>query len=252
MPGRRQSGLAGARAELRAQGSPARAQAAARFFKTGPGQYGEGDVFLGVSVPATRVIARAHSDLSLAELRTLLRSPVHEERMLALVVLVTQYARGDEAARAERFVFYLANLERVNNWDLVDTSAAPIVGAQVLTTRDRRLLPRLARSKVMWERRVAMVATFAFIRAGDAATALAIAELLLDDPHDLMHKAVGWMLREVGKRVDEDALRGFLERHAAAMPRTALRYAIERFSPAERKRWLGVVEGRTRQAPRPG
>jgi 3-methyladenine DNA glycosylase AlkD len=236
--------LAAARAALHAQGDARRAKGVAAFFKTGPGEYGEGDVFLGVSVPTTRAIARAHADLSLSDLRALLASPVHEERMLALVVLVAQYERGDAAARAERFDFYLANLAGVNNWDLVDTSAAQIVGARVLASRDRRLLPRLARSKIMWERRVAMVATLAFIRAGDSATAFAIAELLLGDTHDLMHKAVGWMLREVGKRVDEGALRGFLEVHAATMPRTALRYAIERFSPAERKRWLGVAKSK--------
>jgi len=143
-------------------------------------------------------------------------------------------------ARRERFEFYIAHLPYVNNWDLVDLSAAPIAGAHALATRDRRTLPRLAKSKVLWERRVAMVATLAFIRAGDHATPFAIAELLLEDRHDLIHKAVGWMLREVGKHIGEDTLRGFLEAHAARMPRTSLRYAIERFAPAERARWLAV------------
>jgi 3-methyladenine DNA glycosylase AlkD len=230
--------LAAARADLRALADPVRAKGTAAFFKTGPGEYGEGDVFLGVRVPELRKIARARAALTLRDLVALLRSRLHEERLLALMVLVMQYETGGAAERQERFAFYLEHLARVNNWDLVDASAAPIVGAHVLASRDRRLLPCLARSKVMWERRVAMVATYAFIRAGESATTFAIAKLLLRDEHDLMHKAVGWMLREVGKRVSEPALRGFLEEHAAKMPRTALRYAIERFPEAERKRWL--------------
>ncbi len=235
--------LAGARADLRALADPVRAKGVATFFKTGAGEYGEGDVFLGVAVPDLRKIARGRGDLALRDLAALLRSGLHEERLLALIVLVTQYEEGDEAERQERFAFYLEHLPYVNNWDLVDASAAPIVGAHVRASRDRRLLPRLARSKVLWERRVAMVATYAFIRAGESATTFAIAKLLLSDEHDLMHKAVGWMLREVGKRVSEAALRGFLERHAAKMPRTALRYAIERFPKAERTRWLAVTRG---------
>jgi 3-methyladenine DNA glycosylase AlkD len=197
-------------------------------------------VFLGVRVPELRKVARARAALTLRDLAALLRSRFHEERLLALMVLVTQYEKGDGAERQARFAFYLEHLACVNNWDLVDASAAPIVGAHVLASRDRRLLPRLAGSKVLWERRVAMVATYAFIRAGESATTFEIAKLLLRDEHDLMHKAVGWMLREVGKRVSAPALRGFLEAHAANMPRTALRYAIERFPEAERRRWLGV------------
>jgi 3-methyladenine DNA glycosylase AlkD len=155
-------------------------------------------------------------------------------------VLVEQYAKGDAAARKERFAFYVAHLPRVNNWDLVDASAAPIVGAHLLASGDARALLRLAKSKSLWERRVAIVATYAFIKAGDSKTTFEIAELLLNDEHDLLHKAVGWMLREVGKRVSESALRGFLTKHAGAMPRTALRYAIERLPEAERQRWLGA------------
>jgi 3-methyladenine DNA glycosylase AlkD len=232
--------LAAARADLRALADPARAKGVAAFFKTRPGEYGEGDVFLGVRVPELRKVARARAALTLRDLAALLRSRFHEERLLALMVLVTQYEKGDGAERQARFAFYLEHLACVNNWDLVDASAAPIVGAHVLASRDRRLLPRLAGSKVLWERRVAMVATYAFIRAGESATTFEIAKLLLRDEHDLMHKAVGWMLREVGKRVSAPALRGFLEAHAANMPRTALRYAIERFPEAERRRWLGV------------
>ena len=244
--------LAGARADLRALADPVRAKSVTAFFKTGRGEYGDGDVFIGIRVPDLRKIARARADLSLRDLAALLRSSIHEERLLALMLLVMQYERGDEAERQERFEFYLEHLAGVNNWDLVDASAAPIVGAQMLASRDRRPLPRLARSQVLWERRVAMVATHAFIRAGESETTFAIARLLLRDEHDLMHKAVGWMLREVGKRVSEPALRGFLETHAGMMPRTALRYAIERLPEAERKRWLRVklVEKKTLTARR--
>ena len=236
--------LAALRVALRDASDPKRAKAMSAYFKTGPGEYAEGDVFIGISMPALRAIARTCSSLTLAELDALLSSRVHEERSLALMVLVRQFEKGDAAARQERFDFYLAHLAGINNWDLVDMSAPRIVGTHLIATRDQRLLPRLARSKVLWERRVAMLATLAFITEGDAKTAFAIAELLLGDTHDLMHKAVGWMLREVGKRVDEDTLRGFLTTHAPMMPRTALRYAIERFSPAERKRWLGVPRAR--------
>jgi 3-methyladenine DNA glycosylase AlkD len=233
--------LAAARADLRAVADPVHAKSAVAFFKTGPGEYANGDVFLGARVPDLRKIARARADLSLRDLATLLRSSFHEERLLALIVLVMQYEKGTEAERRERFGFYLEHLARVNSWDLVDASAAPIVGAQVLASRDKRLLKRLAGSKVLWERRVAMVATYAFIRAGESAMTFEIAKVLLRDEHDLIHKAVGWMLREVGKRVSEPALREFLDRHAPTMPRTALRYAIERLPEAERKRWLGVA-----------
>lgn len=221
------------RAALRALQDPARALSSARFFKTGKGQYGEGDQFLGITVPAQRVIARAHRGLPLPEIATLLASPMHEDRLTALLILVDAYARGDEAAKQAAFDLYLANLAWVNNWDLVDSSAHLVVGAH-LTTRDRRLLRTLARSKQLWERRVAMIATLAFIRAGESKDAFEIATLLLDDEEDLMHKAVGWMLREVGKRVDRDLLVAFLREHAARMPRVMLSYATEHLSPAER------------------
>lgn len=242
-PRAERASLAGARADIRALADPARAKSVAGFFKTRPGEYGEGDVFLGVRVPDLRKIGRARADLSLGDLAALLRSSFHEERLLALIVLVAQYEKGDAAARRERFAFYLKHLACVNNWDLVDASAAPIVGAQLLASPDKQLLRRLAASTVLWERRVAMIATYAFILAGQSATTFEIAKLLLRDEHDLMHKAVGWMLREVGKRVSEPALRGFLERHAAKMPRTALRYAIERLPEAERREWLGAKSG---------
>ena len=227
------------RQALHAQQDPARALSSARFFKTGKGQYGEGDRFLGLTVPAQRTIARAHRGLPLPEIEALLASAIHEERLTALLILVDAYARGDEEVKRACFDLYLRNLAWVNNWDLVDSSAHLIVGDWLLT-RDRRLLRELSGSKILWERRVAMIATLAFIRAGESEDALAIAALLLGDSHDLMHKAVGWMLREVGKRAGEGTLRGFLKEHAGEMPRTALRYAIEHFPEAERKAWREV------------
>ena len=225
------------RAELARAAHPGRAKGLARFFKTGPGEYAEGDVFLGIRVPDQRAIARRFRDLPPREIERLLRSRLHEERQTALFILVDRYAKGDPKTRTECVRLFVDNLDHVNNWDLVDSSAHQLLGDHLLT-RDRRRLVRLARSRVLWERRVAMVATFAFILAGDAKPTFEVARLLLSDEHDLIHKAAGWMLREVGKRVSADALRAFLEEHATEMPRTALRYAIERFSATERRAWL--------------
>lgn len=224
--------------DLAALGNPTKAKNSARFFKTGDGDYGAHDRFVGVTVPEQRIVARRHAELALAEIEKLLASPVHEERLTALLILVRQYERGDDTTRKRCFDCYLANLGGVNNWDLVDSSAHQIVGEH-LVARKRALLRRLAKSSNLWERRVAMVATYAFICRGESDETFAIARLLLDDEHDLIHKAVGWMLREVGKRVSEAALREFLRTHGPRMPRTALRYAIERFSEVERKRFLG-------------
>lgn len=235
---------ASVRAALRAHATSERAAATARFFKTGKGEYGEGDVFIGVSLPEIRKVARAARELALAELDRLLCSKIHEERLTALVVLGERFRRSDElAVRREIYELYLHRIEFVNNWDLVDTSAPDIVGGWLLD-RDRKPLVRMARSPHLWTRRIAMVATYRFIREGEADDALRIAEILLADGHDLIHKAVGWMLREVGKRVDVDVLRGFLTEHVAIMPRTALRYAIERLPEAERKRWMAKPRGR--------
>ncbi len=231
------------RSQLAAVAEDERALSSMRFFKTGPGQYSEGDVFIGVTVPQQRVIARANRGLSHRDLSSLLKSRVHEERLTALLILVDQYEH-DEASQVACYDFYLAHLAHVNNWDLVDTSAANIVGIHLID-RPRAPLYKLARSKSMWERRVAMVATYAFIRQGEHADAVAIAEALLSDDHDLIHKATGWMLREVGKRVGEAPLRAFLRDHAATMPRTALRYAIERLPPAERKTWLAATTNKS-------
>jgi 3-methyladenine DNA glycosylase AlkD len=213
--------------QLRKFGSPEATAQAARFFKMGPGQYGEGDIFLGLSAETMHRLSKEHDGLSLRELRLLLRSPVHEDRSLALLILVRQAVKGDSGVKEKIYKLYLAHTRYVNNWDLVDASAREIVGGH-LADKSREALVRLARSRNMWERRISIVATHYFIRQGDFAETLRIAELLLGDEEDLIHKAVGWMLREVGKR-DQPTLEGFLRRHGKVMPRTALRYSIERF-----------------------
>jgi 3-methyladenine DNA glycosylase AlkD len=228
--------LARLKRDVRKAASRARAKVSQWFFKTGPGEYGEGDRFLGVNVPALRRLARQYRDLPIGAVRQLLQSPWHEERLLALLILTRQYAAGDERRRAAIYRFYLRNTRRINNWDLVDISADRIIGAH-LGRRSRKRIRQLARSDMLWERRIAMVATFHYIRQGDFLDALSVAEMLLDDPHDLIHKAVGWMLREIGKR-DRPAEERFLKKHAAVMPRTMLRYAIERFPPRLRQRYL--------------
>lgn len=231
------------RSSLRGLASPERERMSASFFKTSPGQYGHGDIFIGVRVPDIRQAIKPHAHLPLAEVESLLHSGIHEERLAALLVLVARFGRlvkaKDAKARQETVDFYLRNTASVNNWDLVDASAWQILGVHLID-KDRRLLRKLAESPSLWERRIAIVATFAFIREGESADACAIARLLLGDKHDLIHKAVGWMLREVGKRAGEEPLRAFLRRHAPAMPRTALRYAIERMDADERRAWLAA------------
>lgn len=217
------------RSELRELGSPEKAKFLLRFFKTGEGQYGFGDVFIGVTVPQQRIIARKYKNIVLKEVETLLKSPVHEERLTALFILVYQFEKGDENTKKEIYNFYLKNIKYVNNWDLVDSSAAQIVG-DYLHDKDKKVLYKLARSRNLWERRISIIATYDFIRRGRFDETLKISEMLLSDRHDLMHKAVGWMLRKVGKR-DQKAEEEFLKTHYKTMPRTALRYAIEHFSP---------------------
>jgi 3-methyladenine DNA glycosylase AlkD len=221
---------------LRAQASARDAKILRWFFKTGPGEYGEGDVFIGIRVPALRKLVREFHPVSDATVRALLRSRIHEERLLALLLLVRRFETGDDAGRRGVFNLYMANTDRVNNWDLVDLSAPNIVG-QWLMERDRRRLDRLAGSTSLWERRIAIVSTFAFIRRNEFDDTFRIADRLLRDPHDLIHKATGWMLREVGKR-DEAVLEAFLWPRLSAMPRTMLRYAIERFPEPKRRRFL--------------
>ena len=221
---------------LRALGNPADAAFLMRFFKTGPGEYGAGDVFLGIRVPVVRRVVKEFRELPLSAIQNVLQSSYHEERLAALLILVAQTARADAKHRKAIYELYLKNTRRINNWDLVDLSAPQIVGA-FLTDKSRRPLDRLARSSWLWDRRIAILATFHFIRQNQSTDTLRIAERLLVDPEDLMHKATGWMLREVGKR-DQPALEGFLAQYASAMPRTMLRYAIERFPEPQRRRWL--------------
>ncbi len=225
------------KAELRAAADPEKAAFFPRFFKAGPGQYAEGDKFLGVTVPKQRTIAkRFYTTTTLKQLEELLQSEWHEDRLTALLILVLQFQKCSEDQRAKIVELYLANTHRINNWDLVDSSAYHILGAWLLG-RDRSILYKLASSSSLWERRIAVIATLAFIRNGDFTDTIKLSEQLLDDPHDLMHKAVGWMLREVGKK-DREVLRGFLDHHATRMPRTALRYAIEHFSKVEQHKYL--------------
>lgn len=221
---------------LRRLADPVKAAFFPSFFKTGPGQYGEGDQFIGVTVPKQRLVARQFRQLPLAEVKQLLASKIHEERLTALLVMVYQYENGTPAIRREIYEFYLRHTQFVNNWDLVDSSAEYIVGPW-LEDKDRTVLERLARSKSLWERRIAIIATLHYIRAGQFDDTVKIAQMLLHDRHDLIHKAVGWMLREVGKR-DEATLKKFLAEHYHDMPRTMLRYAIERFDPEVRRRYL--------------
>jgi 3-methyladenine DNA glycosylase AlkD len=228
--------IAALKRELRAAGSPEGAAGAARFFKTGKGEYGEGDVFLGLSAPVLRAIAKRYRTLSLVDLEELLSAREHEMRSAALLILVAQYEKGDEALRKEILKLYLRNTRYINNWDLVDCSCREIVGAH-LRTGSRRLLTKLARSKSLWERRIAMISTMPLVWEGDFEDALRVAAMLLDDRHDLIHKAVGWVLRVVGDE-DRAALLGFLKKHYARVPRTALRYAIEHFSSEDRKKML--------------
>ena len=236
------------RRALREQARPQHVAGALRFFKCGPGEYGEGDRFLGVTVPAQRRIARRFRDLPLNETDALLQSPFHEERLTALFILVGQFVRtDDDRIRGRIFRLYMKRLRFINNWDLVDSSAAQIVGGWLAdkpassAAGGRALLDRLARSPHLWSRRVAMIATLHFISRGEHRDAIRIATRLVHDEHDLIHKAVGWMLREVDKRASPEALRTFLSRHAATMPRTMLRYAIERLPVVERRRWMKMA-----------
>lgn len=210
------------------------------FFKTGTGSYAEHDQFIGVSVPVLRTLAKEFSTLSLQDIKNLLSSPINEERLLALFILVARYQKGNDETKEQLFNFYLANIKAVNNWNLVDSSAHLIIGAH-LYGKDTSLLRQLAQSKNMWERRIAIVATWYFIRQKDVAWTYTIAKQLLNDQEDLIHKAVGWMLREAGER-DLPLLTNFLELHAATMPRTMLRYAIEKYPENERKAYLAIKQ----------
>lgn len=222
--------------ELELLGDPQTATFSQRFFKTGPGEYGEGDVFRGIRVPVLRKVAQNHNQLSPSETWKLLHSPYHEDRVVALLILIHHYARGNDAVRTQVYESYLKHARLVNNWDLVDCSAPQIVGAH-LWEKDREVLYKLARSSNLWERRIAILATLYFIKRGEVADTLKLALVLLSDSEDLIHKAAGWMLREVGKR-DLESVEAFLREHYQRMPRTMLRYAIERFPERKRLRYL--------------
>ncbi len=228
--------LSDLRNEVRQLTDPERGRFLQRFFKTGPGEYAEGDVFAGLSVPQTRQLARRYSGLPFDQTLQLLKSKIHEERLLALLIWVRQFRTGDPLTRRRIHQVYLKHSKFVNNWDLVDLSAEIIVG-EYLRDRSRSVLKTLARSTWLWNRRIAVLATFAFIKTGEFNETLALAKMLLNDEHDLIHKAIGWMLREVGKR-DVKVLEKFLKPVYRKMPRTMLRYAIEKFPESRRKRYL--------------
>lgn len=236
---------------LAAVADPAVAAQLQRYFKTGPGEYGEGDTFLGVRVPAVRAVVKAHAGMAPDQIDELLASPVHEHRLAGLLALNARFTRAsaprtrDETVRVACAEQYVAAVRagRVDNWDLVDASAEVVLGGY-LYDRPRDLLFELAASPVLWERRAAVLTTFGFIQRGDASTTLQLAERLLDDPEDLIHKAVGWMLREVGKRVDRGLLLAFLDQHAGAMPRTMLSYAIEHLTAQQRAAYRALPRPR--------
>lgn len=222
--------------DFKKRADPIRAKHSQRYFKTGKGEYGEGDIFLGLNTATMVRGALKYQDLPLPNLKQLLESKIHELRAAALVILKRQYSRADERGKAKIAAFYLKNTSRINNWDLVDSSAPSILGDWLLD-KDRTILYQLAQSHNLWERRIAIMATFAFIRQHDFNDSLKIAQILLPDTHDLIHKAVGWMLREIGKQ-DLEVEEKFLKKYAAQMPRTILRYAIEKFPQKKREFYL--------------
>ncbi len=228
--------IAGLKKELKSYSSPQAAEILQRFFKTGPGEYGEGDRFLGIKVGPLRKIAKKYSVLELKDVKKLLHSQAHEERLVALFILIHQFDRGEEDLRRKIFNLYLKNTKYINNWDLIDLSAPKIIGVY-LFNKPRDVLYKLAKSKSLWERRISILSTFYFIREKDFKDTLKVSKILLNDEHDLIHKAVGWMLREVGKRCLETEEK-FLKKHYQKMPRTMLRYAIERFPETKRQAYL--------------
>jgi 3-methyladenine DNA glycosylase AlkD len=224
--------------ELALLADPVRAEGAQRYFKTGVGEYGEGDIFIGITTPLAHTVAKKYAALPRTEIQKLLASPIHEHRAVGLKILVLQYARESEDERKKIVAFYLAQKKHINNWDLVDASAPYILG-DWLIRNERSILDTLIHSKHLWDRRIAMISTLMLIRHGEYGDTLHLAETLLTDTHDLMHKAAGWMLREVGKK-SEKTLITFLNKHASRMPRTMLRYALERLPKESQKKYLGV------------
>jgi len=223
--------------DLQTLANPKKAKLLQRFFKTGPGEYGEGDVFLGIKVPVQRSVANKHRDLSLSDVQELLNSKVHEHRLVGIFILIDKYKKGNDKVKKQIFDLYLKNTHNINNWDLIDLSAPNIVGNYLLDKK-RDVLYKLAHSKSLWEKRISILATFSFINNKETKDILAIAEILLHDKHDLIHKAVGWMLREVGKRVSQAEEEKFLKKYHEVMPRTMLRYSIEKFDEKKRKYYM--------------
>lgn len=222
--------------ELKNLANPKQAEVLQRFFKTGKGEYGEGDVFLGIRVPVQRKVAKQFKDLELLEIGELLNSEIHEERLVSLLILIEQYQKADEKLKKKLYDFYLSNAKNINNWDLVDLSAPKIMGDYLLD-KSRVILYKLAKSENLWEKRIAILSTFTFIRNNEYEDTLKIAEILLSDKHDLIHKAAGWMLREVGKK-DQMVEEVFLKKFCKIMPRTMLRYSIERFDKGKKEFYM--------------
>lgn len=225
--------------ELHAKANPKKAKILQGFFKTGKGEYGEGDIFIGLVVPETRKIAKKYSTLNLIEIKELLNSKIHEERLVALFILIEQFSKAEEKERQKIFKFYLSQTKNINNWDLVDLSAHKIVGAY-LDDKDKKILYKLAKSQNLWERRIAAISTFYYIKNKNPQPSLKISAILLNDKHDLIHKAVGWMLREVGKHCGGEVEENFLKKYCRQMPRVMLRYALERFPENKRKKYLSA------------
>jgi len=223
--------------ELKRYANPEKAKLLQGFFKTGKGEYGEGDIFLGVMMPQQRAVAKKFSDISLIEVLKLLKSKIHEHRMTAVVILAERSKKGTDQERKKIYDCYLKNTKYINNWDLIDVTTPHVIGRYLLD-KPRKVLYKLAKSKSLWERRISIIATSMFISKGDFKDTIKISEILLNDEHDLIHKAVGWMLREVGKR-DQAVEERFLKKYYKKMPRTMLRYAIERFDDKKRKFYMG-------------
>jgi 3-methyladenine DNA glycosylase AlkD len=224
--------------ELQEMADPGRAKLLGRYFKTGKGEYGEGDIFIGLKVPEIRLVAKRYKDLPLGDVETLLVSPIHEFRLTALIILTYVFEKADEVKKKSIYDFYLSHTKYINNWDLVDLSSHEIIGGWLINhPKERGMLYRLAKSGDLWEKRIAMISCFAFLNNKEFKEILTIAEMLLHDKHDLIHKAVGWGLREVGKR-DLKTEENFLLKHYKSMPRTMLRYAIEKFPEKKRKFYM--------------
>lgn len=223
--------------ELKSLASKKDAEILQRFFKTGKGEYGEGDIFLGIRVPVQRKVVKKYLEMDLKDVESLLKTNIHEHRLVALLILVKKFEDGDDKIKKKIFNLYLKNTKYINNWDLVDLTAPNIIGKYLLD-KPRDILYKLVKSKSLWERRISVLACFTFIRNQETKDTLRIAKILLKDEHDLIHKATGWMLRELGKRVDQNIEESFLKRYYKSMPRTMLRYAIERFEESKRKKYL--------------